>query len=174
MAETTLLVLSAPCWTGDADAQLVGGDGDAVPVRHKGRMAWAFDDTAEEAIVSAEVEMPAGYAGTGTLKARIHFAMESDATNDIALDVFVEAKTPNTDTLDMESATSWDSANSATVSVGGTTAGDPLTLTVTLTNDDGVAAGDLVRFGIRRDCDSGDDDASDDLFIYSVTIFEDI
>ncbi len=171
MAHSTLISLPASSFVGDNDAQLVGGDAAATPVNHLGRPAMAFDATDEEAMVSAELPMPGQYAG-GVLTATIHFAMASDATNDIKLDMYVEAKTPDTDTLDMEAASSWHTLNTGTVSVGGTTAGDPLTLVITLTNKDSVAAGDLVRFGIRRDCDSGDDDASGDLFIYSVDIWE--
>ena len=172
MAHVTLLELAANAFIGDNDAQLVGGDAAAVPVNHKGRPAFAFDDTDEAAIVSAEVTMPGQYAA-GTLKATIHFATASDSTNDLAIDAYVEAKTPDTDTLDMEAATGWDSANSGTVSVSGSTAGDPRILTITLTNKDSVAASDLVRFGFRRDCDSGDDDISGDVLIYAVEIWED-
>lgn len=171
MAHTTLLTLPATAFVGDNDAQLVAGDGPATQVNHVGRPAFAFDDTAEEAMVSAEVTMPGQYAA-GTLTADICFAMASDNTNDIALDVFVEAKTPGTDTLDMETASGWDTANSGTVSLSGSTAGDPLKVSITLTNADSVAAGDLVRFGVRRDTDSVNDDASGDLYIYSVEIWE--
>ena len=171
MAHATMILLPATAFVGDNDAQLVGGDGPAVPVNHKGRAAMAFDATDEGAMVSAEFVMPGQFAA-GTLTADIVFAMASDNTNDIRLDIYVEAKTPGTDTLDMETATSWDTVNSATVSLSGSTAGDPLKLSITLTNKDSVVAGDLVRFGIRRDTDSGDDDASGDLFIYSVDIWE--
>jgi len=171
MAHTSLISLGAQTFVGDDDENLVAGDAAATPEKHNGRPCWAFDDTDEEAAVSGEVLMPGQYAG-GTLYCDILFAMASDATNDIALDVFVESKTPNSDTLDMTSADSWDSANSGTMSVGGTTAGDPLKLTVTLTNKDSVAAGDSVRFGIRRDCDSGDDDATGDLYIYEAEVWE--
>lgn len=171
MAHTTLLSLPASAFVGDNDAQLVGGDAAATPANHKGRPVMAFDDTDEEAMLSPELVVPGQYAG-GVLTADLHFAMASNNADDIALDVYVEAKTPNTDTLDMEAATSWDTVNSATVSLGGSTVGDPLMLSITLTNKDSVAAGDLVRFGIRRDTDSGDDDASGDLFIYSVDIWE--
>lgn len=171
MAHTSLFPLPASAFIGDNDAQLVAGDVAAAAKNHKGRPAMAFDDTEEEAMVSPEYVMPGQYAG-GTLTADILFGMASDNTNDVALDVFVEAKTPNTDTLDMEAATSWDAANSGTVSLSGSTASDPLKLSITLTNKDSVAAGDLVRFGIRRDTDSVNDDASGDLFIYSVDIWE--
>lgn len=175
MAHVTLLELAANAFVGDNDAQLVGGDVAAVPVNHIGRPAWAFDDTAEAAIVSGEVAMPGQYA-VGTLKATIHWAAAGDNTNDVRWDIYVEAKTPNTDTLDMEAATSWDTVNSISDSAGGSTVGDPLSVDVTLTNKDSVAASDLVRFGVRRDCDyaAGDnDDLVGDAFIYSVEIWED-
>lgn len=166
------LTLPATMFVGDNSAQLVAGDVTARRVNHSGRPALAFDDTAEEAAVSQEFEVPTAHTGTGTLKATLHVAAASDATNDIAFDVFVESKTPNTDTLDMESAASWDTANAGTISLAGTTAGDPLTLTITLTNADSVAAGDLVRIGIRRDTDSANDDAAGDIFVYAVTLYE--
>ena len=171
MAHVTLLNIPASAFIGDTDAQLVAGDVAAPHAAKKGRPVLAFDDTAEEAAVSAEMAMPGNYAG-GTLMATVHFFMASDVTNDVAIDVFVEAKTPNADTLDMEAATSWDSANSGTLSVGGTTAGDPLSLAITLANKDSVAVGDLVRFGVRRDTDSANDDASGDLYLAAVEIWE--
>ena len=171
MAHVTLLELAANAFVGDNDAQLVAGDVAAAAVNHKGRPAWAFDDIEEAAIVSGEAAMPGQYAG-GTLKATIYFATADDNSNDLAVDAYLEAKTPDVDTLDMEAATSWDAANSGTISVGATTVGDPLSLTITLTNKDSVAAGDLVRFGFRRDCDSASDDIVGQVFIYSVEIWE--
>ncbi len=171
MAHVSLLNFSASGFVPDQNAQLVGGDVGAVMGAHNGAPFAAFDDTDEAAIVSHRWLL-AGYAG-GTLKATIGFYMASNAADDIALDVFVEAVTPNADTIDLEAATGWDAANSGTMSLAGTTAGDPLALTVTLINKDGVVAGDLARFGLRRDCDSGDDDAAGDLYIASVEIWED-
>lgn len=173
MAHVTLASVEAGSAIGDQDAQLVGGDLPGLLGNHVGRPVMRFDDTDEMAFTSRERSMPGQYTGAGTLKATVNFAMESDNANDIAVDIFVEAKTPNADTIDMESATGWDTANSGTVSLAGSTAGDPLALTITLTNKDGLVAGDLVRFGIRRDTDSGDDDASDELFIYDIEIWED-
>lgn len=167
---TTIINLPASALIPDNDANLVAGDNPAQWEAFNGRLGLTFDDIDEEAALSPEMVMPQGVSGT--LSAIIHFFMKSDASNDIALDVFVEAKTPNNDTLDMESADSWDSANSGTKSLGGTTAGDPLTLSITLTNKDSVAAGDLFRIGVRRDCDSGNDDASGDLVITAIEIQE--
>lgn len=170
-ANDTIFSFTAMDFNPDNDAQLVAGDGPPQMVVHKGRHVWAFDDTVEEAVVTPEYVVPSHYSA-GTLKAIIHFYMETDATNDIAIDFFVEAKTPNSDTLDMETATSWASANSGTKSLASTTAGDPLTLEITLTNGDSIAKADSVRFGFRRDCDSANDDAVNDMFVSAVEIQE--
>jgi hypothetical protein len=172
MAHNTMLIFPASSMIGDNDAQLVTGDVGAPHSSHLGRPVLSFDDTEEEAAVTPEMHMPGSYGG-GTLKATVHFYMASDNTNDVAIDVFVEAKTPDTDTLDMETASSWDSANSGTVSLSGSTAGDPLSMTITLTNKDSLAANDLVRFGVRRDTDSANDDASGDLYLAALEIWED-
>ena len=171
MARTFELHFSPGSFVPDGDAQLVAGDNPCGITAHEGRPALSYDDTDEEAAVSVETQMPNSYAA-GTLKADIHFDTASDATNDVAFDVFVEAKTPGTDTLDMESAASWDSANSGTASVAGTTAGDPQVLTITLTNKDSVAAGDLFRIGLRRDTDSANDDVSGDVYVREVVVYE--
>lgn len=172
MAHVTLLNFSANAMIGDSNAQLVGGDAPATLDEFLDRPVLAFGDTDEEAALTLETKMPGQYAA-GTLKATIDFFTASDNTNDLAMDVFVEAKTPGSDTLDMETASSWDSANSGTVSVNGTTAGDPLSLTITLANKDSVAASDLVRFGIRRDCDSANDDIIGDVYVTNLEIWED-
>lgn len=171
MARVWEIQLPATAFVGDNSAQLTAGDLAAAFVNHKGRPALAFDDTDEEAVVSVEFQWPAAYA-SGTVKIDILFATASDATNDLAIDAYVEAKTPNADTLDLEAATSWDTKNSGTGSVSGTTAGNPRVLTITLTNKDSVAAGDSVRIGIRRDTISANDDIAGDVFIYWVTVYE--
>jgi len=168
----TLLNFPASAMFGDDDAQLVAGDVIAPHDEHKGRSVLSFDSADEEAALTPEVTMPTQYTGTG-LKAIVYFYMASDNTNDVAIDVFVEAITPNADTLDLEAATSWASANSGTKSVGSTTVGDLLSLSITLTNADSVAVGDLVRFGVRRDTDSGNDDADGDMFIVALEIADD-
>jgi hypothetical protein len=165
----TLLSLAASSFIGDQDAQLVAGDVAVPHASHLGRPCLAFDDTAEEAAVSVEFEMPTQYSGSG-LSATIHFAAGSDMDPAVvAVDVFVEAKTPNADTLDMVAESSWAAVNAGTKSLG-TDNGDPISLDIALTNADSVAAGDLVRIGIRRDTDSASDDAVGDMFVYSVTL----
>lgn len=164
------LQLPAECWSGDIDAQLVGGDAPAVPVRHKGRMAWAFDTVDEEAIVSCWLRMPSTYAA-GTLTARMLIYMASATSSNVVIDVFVEAFTPDSDNVDLEAATSWDSANSVTKACDAH-AGDAMEASVVLTNKDSVAAGDWFRIGVRRDCDSGDDAAAGDMYFGGMSIVE--
>lgn len=166
------LLLPSVAMHPDDNALLVAGDLAALWRAHVGRLVLGFDATDEMAAVTPEIPMPSQYTGSG-LKAVLYFYMESDATNDVALDVFVEAKTPDGDTLDMETADDWDSANSGTKSLAGTTAGDLLKLEITLTNDDGLNAGDLVRFGVRRDTDSANDDATGELFLAAIEIVDD-
>lgn len=167
----TLLTISGIAFTGDTDAQLVAGDSPASFVTHKGRSVLRFDDTVEMAATSPEIPWPTTFGG-GTLKAICHFYMASDNTNDIALDVFVEAKIPISSTVNMNTTASFDTANSGTLSLSGSTVGGALKLEITLTNDDSIAAGDSVRIGFRRDTDSANDDASGDLFLTSIEIQE--
>ncbi len=167
----TLLILPAQLWIGDEDAQLEAGDAPANLERFIGRLGYTFDAGAtEEAIISPELIMPTQYTGSG-LVAIVHFAMVSATTNTIDLDVFVEAKTPDTDTLDMNDTSSWATVNTANMTVAGT-AGNPSDLSITLTNADSVAVGDLVRFGLRRDTD-GTDTATGDLIFFCMEIADD-
>lgn len=173
MAHVTLLNFPASSLVGDNDAQLVGGDAAAPHTSKKGRPVLSFDDTAEEAALSPPVAMPGQYAA-GALKATLFLFAASDASNGCVFDVGVEAVTPNSDTLDLESATSWDTLNSSgDIDLSGTTAGDLVTATITLTNKDSVAAGDLVRFGVRRDTDHANDDAVGDVTLAAMEIWED-
>ena len=128
--------------------------------------------SANSFIGDTDANLVAGDSGAIPVLHKGRPAISFDNTNDIALGVYLEAKTPNVDTLDMETATSWDVANSGTISLSGSTVGDPLNLSVPLTNNDSVATGDLVRLGIRRDTLSPNDDASGKVFIYNVDFWE--
>lgn len=172
MAMARAIVLPAVLFVGDSNAQFVAGDNPANPAVHVDRSVLSFPDGAtESAAVSCEFQMPSDYAG-GTLTAKVLYYAESATSGDFDLEVYVESKTPDADTLDMEAASSWDAANQADLTASGT-AGDPLTADVTLTNKDSVAAGDTVRIGLRRDSDDAtDDDASGALFVAWISITE--
>ena len=168
----TLLILDASVFVGDEDAQLVAGDVAASPeVIKSSRMWWSFDDTDEEAITSKQLVMPSQYTGSG-LVAILHgfFKTEVTAGETASMEVYIEAVTPNADTLDMETAESFSTANLVDVDPSDNTAGDPMSDSVTLTNADGVAVGDSFRVGIRRDIDDADDTATGDYCLYAVEI----
>ena len=166
----TLLILPAPMWIGDIDAQLVAGDVAAALERFEGRLGYAFDATEEEAIVTPEMVMPTQYTGSG-LTSIIHYATKSSTSQVCSWDIFVEAKTPNADTLDMETASSWDSVNAVDDTTLGT-AGNPASISKALTNADSAVVGDTLRFGLRRDTD-GNDVATGDLIFFCMEIADD-
>lgn len=169
----TLLVLPQSLFTGDEDAQLVAGDVAASPENTQSSRAWwAFDDTNEEAIVSSPFVMPTQYTGSGLVLVVFgFFKTEIVAADEAHLDVYVEAVTPG-DAVDMESATSWGTANGGNVVPVGT-AGNLVSLSITLTNDDGAVVGDLIRIGVRRDPLEANDDATGDLCIIASELKDD-
>ena len=131
----------------------------------------AFDDTTVEAARSVPFQMPAAYTGSGTLKADIFYMMASATSGKVDFEVAVEAVTA-ADAVDLDSAESFDTANAANQTVPGT-AGYLGKLTVTLTNKDSVAAGDMVRLKLERDADDGTDDtASGDARVLLITVRE--
>lgn len=172
MARTTLLILPASALVGDEDALIVAGDLPATFRRFQGRPVLRFDDTDEMCALTPEMSMPSQFGG-GALHAVAYFFTASANSGGVRLDVSVEAKTANTDTLDLESASSFDSVNSATHTLGGT-AGDPRDEDLTLSNADSVAASDLVRFAIRRDTDHTGDTAAGDVYLAAIEIYEDV
>jgi len=172
MAHVSLVSLSAAEFVGDMDQQLEAGDGYAPHVTHLGRPALAFDTTAEEAATSASFVMPSIFAG-GTLMATVYVYSATASSGGCVFDVCVEAVVPSTDTLDLEAADGFDAVNSSgDIDLAGTTAGDLISADVTLTNKDLVAVGDLVRIGVRRDCNHGNDDAAGDIYLAAVEIWE--
>ena len=87
---------------------------------------------------------------TSTFEAVIFAYMDTATTGDIDLDASIEAIS-DPDTIDMGGAESFDTVNSSDNNSVPGTAGHPMVITITLTNDDGIAAGDLVRIKIERD-----------------------
>ena len=133
------------------------------------RAGWAFDDTTQEGISCHSFIFPDEYTGTGTLKLEINFSA-AGSTGTAAWSVGVEAVTP-LDTLDLNTAEDFDAGtNSNTAALAGTTAGDLISTTVTLSNKDNVASGDQVRLQVTRLISS--DDASGDLTLWAVSLYE--
>lgn len=133
----------------------------------------AFDASTVEAMYSQAVQMPAAYTGSGTLKADILYAAASATSGKFDFEISVEAITAD-DAVDTDAGDSFDTANAANETVPGT-AGYMSVLTVTLTNKDSVAAGDMFRIKLERDADDGTNDtATGDARVYLVCVYEEV
>lgn len=131
----------------------------------------SYDDTTVESAYSVPFIMPAGYTGSGTLKADVSYTMSTATSGKIDFEISVEAVTSG-DAQDIDAGDSFDTANGANETVPAT-AGYMSILTVTLTNKDSVAAGDYVRLKLERDADDGTNDtASGDARVFHVRIYE--
>lgn len=130
------------------------------------RPVLAFDASTSETAYWTFVA-PQGW--TGTMTAVISYAMASATTGGVAFDVAVEAVTSG-DATDTDAATSFDTVNGGSdASVPGT-AGYMEQLSITLTNADSIAAGDLVRVSLARDVADAADTATGDCYVFALEI----
>lgn len=97
---------------------------------------------------------------TGTITAVAFCMMASATSGSVYMQGALEAVTP-ADALDLDTSTSFDSANSGNATVPGT-AGYLFTISITMTNADSIAAGDLFRLRLNRDADNASDTATGD------------
>jgi len=165
---TTLLQFDASALDGDT-VPVTAGDKAAYFDSINGRFCMVFPDGADEyAAVTKAVEMPQAYAA-GTLTAKLGI-FTGATTGSVVWEVYVEAVTDG-DAVDLDSATSFDTVNTSTVAVPAT-AGHPDVVSITLTNKDSVAAGDMVRFLVRRDSDVAGDDAAASAYVLWLAIQE--
>lgn len=127
----------------------------------------AFDAATDE---TAYWTLIAPQGITGQLDCIITYIMASATSGAVRWEVLVEAVTDG-DSTDIDAGDSFDSTNSAGATVPGT-AGFIDQITVTLTNKDSIAAGDLVRILIRRDANgtTGTDDAAGDAYLVCAEI----
>lgn len=134
------------------------------------RLVLAYDaavGAGSEERCSWEAVAPQGL--TGALTAVVFYSMASATTGGVRVGVAVEAVTP-ADAVDLDAATSYDTQNAASdTSVPGT-AGHMEAISVTLTNADSMAAGDLVRFQLMRLNNHADDSASGDMHVHRMEI----
>jgi hypothetical protein len=124
------------------------------------------DDTANEGMIWSTTLTP---YNSGTLSAAIFFSMTSATSGNVVNDVYVACISPS-DSQDIDTK-AFAAANSATTAVPGT-AGYLATATITLTNNDSCAAGDLLAIKVRRNGASGSDTATGDQEIRKVRIYE--
>lgn len=130
------------------------------------RPVLAFDASTAETAYWTFVA-PQGISGTWT--AVISYAMASATTGGVAFDVALEAITSG-DAVDTDSATSFDTANTGTDSAVPGTAGYMEQVSVTLTNADSIAAGDLVRVSVTRAVANAADTATGDCYVFAVEL----
>jgi predicted RecA/RadA family phage recombinase len=132
------------------------------------RPALAFDATTSETAYWTLV-VPQGI--TGALSGVISYMMASATSGGVAFDVAVEAITSG-DATDLDAGTSFATVNAASDATVPGTAGYMEQITVTLTNDDSLAAGDYLRVSVARDVADGADTATGDCYVLAVEIRE--
>ena len=131
------------------------------------RLVLAFDAATAEACMWSAV-VPQGW--TGTITAIVTYVMASATSGKVDFTVEVEAVSDG-DTVDLDAATSYDTANTITAPTVPGTAGYIDQFTCKLTNNDGSAAGDAIRFRLMRDATDGTNDtATGDCYILAVEI----
>lgn len=131
------------------------------------RLGLAFDAAAAESCMWSGIA-PQGL--TGTLTAIVTYIMASATSGKVDFTGEVEAVTDG-DATDLDAATSYDSANTITAPTVPGTAGYIDQFTITLTNADGLAAGDLFRFRLTRDAtDATNDTATGDCIVLAVEL----
>lgn len=167
--------LPPTAWIGDGGPELVAGDVAAVPYLFTTtqRPALAFADGSDEsAVLSSQFVMPSEYTGSGTLKLKLKWCCAvGDNTKKVNWEAYVEAISEG-DGVDLSATSSFDTANDDGGSSCKATAYYENETIITLSNKDSVAAGDLVRLGIRRDTDDANDTAAGTAYILAAELYE--
>lgn len=130
------------------------------------RWVLAFDATTQETCYFSGIA-PQGL--TGTITVVVSYIMASATTGTVEWEAALEAITDG-DATDLDATTSFDTVNSGSATVPGT-AGYIDQISITMTNADGLAAGDYFRLSISRDADDGTNDtATGDAYILAVEL----
>ena len=129
------------------------------------RPVLAFDAGTDETAYWTFVA-PQGW--TGTVTAVVSYMMASATSGAIYWQAALEAVTAG-DAVDLDAATSFDTVNSGNGTVPGT-AGYMQQISITMTNADSIAAGDLVRLSVNRDADHASDTATGDALLLVVEL----
>lgn len=130
------------------------------------RPVLAFDASTSE---TAYWTFVAPQSISGTWTAVISYAMASATTGGVAFDVALEAITSG-DATDTDATTSFDTVNTGTDAAVPGTAGYMEQISITLTNADSIAAGDLVRISVARAVANAADTATGDCYVFAVEL----
>lgn len=130
------------------------------------RQVLAFDATTVETCAWTVV-IPQGW--TGAMTGLVSYAMASATSGGVAFEILVEMLTSG-DATDTDAATSYDSANAGTDAAVPGTAGYMEQISITVTNADSPAAGDLARISLRRATGNAADTATGDALCFALEI----
>lgn len=161
MADRTLYPLTPE------SAQLPSSNFPQLAKDGQDRYYLAFDASANE---TAQWTVVAPQGITTPLKLVVTYYMASATSGDVDLDGSVEAVSDG-DSLDLDSASSFDTVNSTDNTTVPGTQGYPDQISITLANADSIAAGDYARFRLTRDAVS--DTASGDMRVVLVELRDD-
>lgn len=131
------------------------------------RPVLAFDAAADE-VCQWTFIAPQGI--TGTLVAVVTYMMASATSGKVDFEGSIEAVSDG-DATDLDAGDSFDTVNTITAPTVPGTAGYIDQVTITLTNKDNIAAGDLCRLKLMRDADdSTNDTATGDCYVLAVEL----
>lgn len=153
-------------WLADAAVPPAANAAELIELATPKRRVLAFDAATQE---GAYFDGIAPQGLTGTLTLVVQYLMASAITGGIRLQASVEAVTP-ADALDLDAGTSFDTANGASDTAVPGTAGYMETVSITLTTNDSMAAGDAVRIFLERVVAHADDTAAGDCYVLSVEL----
>jgi len=131
------------------------------------RPVLAFDAATDE---SASWTFVAPQGLSGALSCVFSLIGNAAGTNSTYWEVSVEAVT-SADATDLDAGDSFDTVNTGNVAMPATQ-GHMVQLSITLTNADSIAAGDLVRVKISRDANNGSDTFAADAYLLAAEIRE--
>lgn len=130
------------------------------------RPVLAFDAATAETCYWTDVA-PQGL--TGTLSLVVSFIMASATSGNVVFKATIEAITDG-DATDLDATTSFASDNTSSATAVGSTAGYMKQATITLTNNDSLAAADYYRLSFARDAANASDTASGDAYVLAVEL----
>lgn len=123
----------------------------------------AFDATTSE---NCSWSFAAPQGVTTPLTAVVHFMAASATSGTFQPDVSIEAITPG-DATDLDAGTSFDTVNAGAATTVPGTAGFEQVVSITLTNNDSIAAGDRCRLKLARNIS---DTAAGDIYVLGVEL----
>ena len=128
----------------------------------------AFDGSSVIEACVWTFRMPADYSSGPTLKIQWSGSSSTTTSHTAVWGCEVMAMTADTDgAMDSDS---YDTINTVSDDILGTTAKRIQEASLTLTNADSLAAGDYVALKFRRDADNGSDDLNEDAWLWGLSL----